>query len=129
VRRRSLRFVAEHEDEWLADYLAAAERTPVIGPDEERGLVDAWLGGDDARRRLEEGSRRLVVSIAAQYESRSRPIQMPALVKAGDYGLTQAVAKFDPTKGFQFTTYATWWIRQAIERAVGDAGPSRHSAN
>ncbi len=86
----------------------------------ERVVDDGGLAGD----RLVEASLWLVVSLARRFAGRGVPL--PELVEAGSTGLARAAEKYDPAKGYRFTTYATWWIRQAITRAVaGRLGPSR----
>ena len=92
---------------------------PLLTPEEEIELA-IRIGDDDpaAKRRLTEANLRLVVSIAKRYVGRG--MQFLDLIQEGNLGLIKAVDKFDYTKGFKFSTYATWWIRQAITRAIAD---------
>ena len=101
--------------------LAAAERLrsePDLSPDEIEQLQDAVIRGREARRRLIEANLRLVVSIARRYMNRG--MALGDLIQEGNIGLLRAVEKFDYHRGFKFSTYATWWIRQAITRALAD---------
>ena len=94
-------------------------RVPLLSADEEIDLAVRMAQGDiDARKRLSEANLRLVVSIAKRYVGRG--MQFLDLIQEGNLGLIKAVEKFDHTKGFKFSTYATWWIRQAITRAIAD---------
>ena len=101
----------------LAD-LAASGRLPALGFDERRSLQRTVRRGEDAREVLIEANLRLVVSIAKRYVGRG--MHFLDLIQEGNLGLMRAVEKFDYTKGFKFSTYATWWIRQAITRAIAD---------
>ena len=98
--------------------LMQSDRWQTIGADRQRQLRRAVADGDRARGELTSANLRLVVSIAKRYVGRSVP--MLDLVQEGNLGLMRAVQKFDYSKGFKFSTYATWWIRQAITRAIAD---------
>ena len=94
-------------------------RVPLLTNEEEQELSERMAAGDiSARKRLSEANLRLVVSIAKRYVGRG--MQFLDLIQEGNLGLIKAVEKFDHTKGFKFSTYATWWIRQAITRAIAD---------
>jgi len=91
---------------------------PNLSPEERSRLLAAVERGDVGRRRLTESNLRLVVSVAKRYVGRG--VQLLDLIQEGNIGLTRAVEKFDWRRGFKFSTYATWWIRQAITRAIAD---------
>jgi len=98
-------------------YLNEIGQHPLYTADEERDAARAMRAGDfDARQKLIERNLRLVVSIARHYAHRG--LALPDLIEEGNLGLMHALDKFDPERGFRFSTYATWWIRQAIERAI-----------
>ena len=98
-------------------YLNEIGQHPLYTADEERDAARAMRAGDfDARQKLIERNLRLVVSIARHYTHRG--VALPDLIEEGNLGLIHALEKFDPERGFRFTTYATWWIRQSIERAI-----------
>ncbi len=106
-------------DDPVKIYLKDIGRVPLLTTDEETDLAIRIANGDeDAKRRLSEANLRLVVSIAKRYLGRG--MQFLDLIQEGNLGLIKAVEKFDHTKGFKFSTYATWWIRQAITRAIAD---------
>src|SRR5439155_14480060 len=88
------------------------------GPEEREALQDALARGDEARQRLTESNLRLVVSVARKYMGRGLP--MLELIQEGNIGLGRAVDKYDWRKGYRFSTYAYWWIRQAVTRAIAD---------
>ena len=100
-------------------YLKEIGRVPLLTNDEEKELAEKILVGDvKAKQRLTEANLRLVVSIAKRYVGRG--MHFLDLIQEGNVGLIKAVEKFDHTKGFKFSTYATWWIRQGITRAIAD---------
>ena len=106
-------------DDPVKIYLKEIGRVPLLSPDEEVDLAIRISQGDvAAKKRLSEANLRLVVSIAKRYLGRG--MQFLDLIQEGNLGLIKAVEKFDHTKGFKFSTYATWWIRQAITRAIAD---------
>jgi RNA polymerase primary sigma factor len=153
-RARFLAWLSQHADdgEPVEDYLRQVSQVPELSAEHEAELarrieagryagkklagggralsVDArsgleWIAEDGmrARNQLIEANLRLVVSLANRYSGRG--MLVPDLVQAGSLGLTRAVEKFDPTKGYTFSVYATWWIRQAITRALADPGKRR----
>ncbi|GIO34181.1 MULTISPECIES: RNA polymerase sigma factor RpoD [Paenibacillus] len=100
-------------------YLKEIGRVPLLSADDEVELAKRIMNGDEeAKRRLAEANLRLVVSIAKRYVGRG--MLFLDLIQEGNMGLIKAVEKFDHNKGFKFSTYATWWIRQAITRAIAD---------
>ena len=106
-------------DDPVKVYLKEIGRVPLLTPEEEVELAIKIAEGDmQAKKRLSEANLRLVVSIAKRYLGRG--MQFLDLIQEGNLGLIKAVEKFDYTKGFKFSTYATWWIRQAITRAIAD---------
>ena len=134
--------LAELSDEWLIDeeeeivledqvylddiaddsvrlYLREIGKIPLLSAEEELALANRVVAGDkDAKDQMAEANMRLVVSIAKRYVGRG--LDLLDLIQEGNTGLLRAVEKFDPDKGFKFSTYATWWIRQAITRAIAD---------
>ncbi|MDR0404318.1 MAG: RNA polymerase sigma factor RpoD [Oscillospiraceae bacterium] len=106
-------------DDPVRVYLKEIGRVPLLTFDEEIDLAIRMTEGDiSARRKLSEANLRLVVSIAKRYLGRG--LHFLDLIQEGNLGLIKAVEKFDYTKGFKFSTYATWWIRQSIARAIAD---------
>ena len=106
-------------DDPVTVYLKEIGRVPLLSAEEEVELAIRMSEGDvAAKKRLSEANLRLVVSIAKRYVGRG--MQFLDLIQEGNLGLIKAVEKFDHTKGFKFSTYATWWIRQAITRAIAD---------
>ncbi len=133
---------AEFGDEWVAEdeeeinlseqvylddiaddsvrlYLREIGKIPLLNAEEELALAQKVVAGDKgAKDKMAEANMRLVVSIAKRYVGRG--LDLLDLIQEGNTGLLRAVEKFDPDKGFKFSTYATWWIRQAITRAIAD---------
>ncbi|MEA2553043.1 MAG: polymerase primary sigma factor [Fimbriimonadaceae bacterium] len=108
--------VSEHDD-GIPSYLSRLTQAPLLTPEEEITLTRAVQNGDQkARGRLIESNMRLVINIAKSYRNRAIPLE--DLIQEGAIGLMQAAERFDPEKGFRFSTYATHWIRQAIGRAI-----------
>ena len=106
-------------DDPVRMYLKEIGKVPLLSPEEEVELAKKMIEGDeDAKRRMTEANLRLVVSIAKRYVGRG--MLFLDLIQEGNLGLIKAVEKFDYTKGYKFSTYATWWIRQAITRAIAD---------
>jgi len=106
-------------DDHVRMYLKEIGKVELLTPNEEADLAQRMLEGDEsAKRRLSEANLRLVVSIAKRYVGRG--MLFLDLIQEGNLGLIKAVEKFDYMKGFKFSTYATWWIRQAITRAIAD---------
>lgn len=106
-------------DDPVRMYLKEIGKIPLLSTDEEVELAKRMeLGDEEARTRLAEANLRLVVSIAKRYVGRG--MQFLDLIQEGNLGLIKAVEKFDYTKGYKFSTYATWWIRQAITRSIAD---------
>ena len=108
-------------DDPVKVYLKEIGRVPLLSPEEEIDLaIKIADGNTEAKKRLCQANLRLVVSIAKRYLGRG--MLFLDLIQEGNLGLLKAVDKFDYTKGFKFSTYATWWIRQAITRAIADQG-------
>ena len=103
----------------IKEYLGSIGSCPLLTPEEEKNYAIKVAGGDkEARKRLIESNLRLVVSIAKRYQNKG--LALLDLIQEGNLGLMKAVDKFDVSKGTKFSTYATWWIRQAILRAIAD---------
>lgn len=110
---------AERARALLTVYLQEISKIPLLTPEEEQRVAERITSGDpEAERRLIEGNLRLVVKIARRYVNRGLPLM--DLIEEGNIGLMRAVAKFRPDKGYRFSTYAIWWIRQAIVRALAN---------
>ena len=106
-------------DDPVKIYLKEIGRIPLLSPDDELELAKKMKAGDPkAKNRLAEANLRLVVSIAKKYVGRG--LQFLDLIQEGNLGLMKAVEKFDYEKGYKFSTYATWWIKQSISRAIAD---------
>ena len=106
-------------DDSVRLYLREIGKIPLLSADEELALAQRVIQGDKkAKDKMAEANMRLVVSIAKRYSGRG--LDFLDLIQEGNTGLLRAVEKFDPDKGFKFSTYATWWIRQAITRAIAD---------
>ena len=106
-------------DDSVRLYLREIGKIPLLNAEEELALAKRVSAGDkDAKDKMAEANMRLVVSIAKRYVGRG--LDLLDLIQEGNTGLLRAVEKFDPEKGFKFSTYATWWIRQAITRAIAD---------
>lgn len=130
IEEESLKNIAESDLETLIPegvsvndpvrmYLKEIGKIPLLTPEEEIQLAQSMEdGNEDAKRRLAEANLRLVVSIAKKYVGRG--MLFLDLIQEGNLGLIKAVEKFDYRKGYKFSTYATWWIRQAITRAIAD---------
>ncbi|MEX0749064.1 MAG: RNA polymerase sigma factor RpoD [Candidatus Saccharimonadales bacterium] len=117
----------ENDDKYIDDiaddsvrlYLREIGKIPLLSAEEEVALATRVTEGDkEAKDQMAEANMRLVVSIAKKYVGRG--LDLLDLIQEGNTGLLRAVEKFDPTRGFKFSTYATWWIRQAITRAIAD---------
>ena len=112
-------FVDDISDDSVRMYLREIGRIPLLSIEEEMELAQKALEGDRrAKDKMAQANMRLVVSIAKRYSGRG--LDLLDLIQEGNTGLLKAVEKFDPEKGFKFSTYATWWIRQAITRAIAD---------
>ena len=118
-----LAITADNVDAFADDsvrlYLREIGKIPLLTPEEEAELAERIVKGDKkAKDKMVESNMRLVVSIAKRYGGRG--LDFLDLIQEGNTGLLRAVEKFDPAKGFKFSTYATWWVRQAITRAIAD---------
>jgi RNA polymerase primary sigma factor len=112
-------YLDDISDDSVRLYLREIGKIPLLSAEEELALAQRVVAGDkDAKDKMAEANMRLVVSIAKRYVGRG--LDLLDLIQEGNTGLLRAVEKFDPDKGFKFSTYATWWIRQAITRAIAD---------
>ena len=119
ARRVSRR--GEEAPELLPDYFARIDKGKLLTHEEEIDLSKRAKAGDErARKRLIEKNLRLVVSVAKKYRGMGLPFE--DLIQEGNIGLMKAVERYDPDRGWRFSTYATWWVRQAVQRAVADKG-------
>ena len=120
-RRDDFAGLGDHDQDSVQMYLREIGRISLITGAEEKELARLIEKGDEeARRKLTQANLRLVVSIAKRYVGRSPHLTLLDLIQEGNLGLFKAVEKFDYRKGYKFSTYATWWIRQAITRALAD---------
>lgn len=116
---RSGQYLDDISDDSVRLYLREIGKIPLLSAEEEMELAQRVIQGDKkAKNKMAEANMRLVVSIAKRYSGRG--LDFLDLIQEGNTGLLRAVEKFDPEKGFKFSTYATWWIRQAITRAIAD---------
>ena len=112
-------YLDDVSDDSVRLYLREIGKIPLLNAEEELALAKKVIAGDKrAKDKMAEANMRLVVSIAKRYSGRG--LDFLDLIQEGNTGLLRAVEKFDPDKGFKFSTYATWWIRQAITRAIAD---------
>ena len=112
-------YLDDISDDSVRLYLREIGKIPLLNAEEEMELAQRVIQGDKrAKDKMAEANMRLVVSIAKRYSGRG--LDFLDLIQEGNTGLLRAVEKFDPDKGFKFSTYATWWIRQAITRAIAD---------
>jgi RNA polymerase primary sigma factor len=116
---KDTRYLEDVADDSVRLYLREIGKIPLLTAEEELALAQKVVTGDKrAKDKMAEANMRLVVSIAKRYVGRG--LDLLDLIQEGNTGLLRAVEKFDPDKGFKFSTYATWWIRQAITRAIAD---------
>ena len=115
------RGVYEETPDLIPGYFARIDKGKLLTHREEINLSNRAKAGDErARRRLTEKNLRLVISVAKKYRGMGLPFE--DLIQEGNLGLMKAIDKFDPDRGYRFSTYATWWIRQAVQRSVADKG-------
>jgi RNA polymerase primary sigma factor len=119
VNLEAANYFDDISDDSVRLYLREIGKIPLLSAEEELALAQKVVAGDKrAKDKMAEANMRLVVSIAKRYVGRG--LDLLDLIQEGNTGLLRAVEKFDPDKGFKFSTYATWWIRQAITRAIAD---------
>ena len=119
INLEAANFFDDISDDSVRLYLREIGKIPLLSTEEELALAQKVVAGDKgAKDKMAEANMRLVVSIAKRYVGRG--LDLLDLIQEGNTGLLRAVEKFDPDKGFKFSTYATWWIRQAITRAIAD---------
>lgn len=119
VNEQASNYLDDISDDSVRLYLREIGKIPLLTADEELALANRVIAGEKkAKDQMAEANMRLVVSIAKRYSGRG--LDFLDLIQEGNTGLLRAVEKFDPSKGFKFSTYATWWIRQAITRAIAD---------
>lgn len=119
VAKQDTSYLDDISDDSVRLYLREIGKIPLLTAEEELALAQKVVAGDKrAKDQMAEANMRLVVSIAKRYSGRG--LDFLDLIQEGNTGLLRAVEKFDPDKGFKFSTYATWWIRQAITRAIAD---------
>lgn len=121
AKKEEIKETSDSTSDLVQMYLREIGRVPLLKGEEEVRLAKLIEKGDlNAKQKLTEANLRLVVSIAKKYVGRSHNLSLLDLIQEGNIGLFRAVEKFDYKKGFKFSTYATWWIRQAITRALAD---------
>lgn len=119
VMQEDQHYLDDIADDSVRLYLREIGKIPLLSAEEELDLAHRVVAGEkEAKDKMAEANMRLVVSIAKRYVGRG--LDLLDLIQEGNTGLLRAVEKFDPDKGFKFSTYATWWIRQAITRAIAD---------
>ncbi len=119
ILKDDVKYLDDVSDDSVRLYLREIGKIPLLSAEEELALAQRVVAGDiKAKDQMAEANMRLVVSIAKRYVGRG--LDLLDLIQEGNTGLLRAVEKFDPDKGFKFSTYATWWIRQAITRAIAD---------
>ena len=114
---------SDYAEDDIRTYLTEIGKIPLLSRDEEYDLaMKVRMGDKEATDKFVTSNLRLVVSIAKRYAGSAESLKFNDLIQEGSFGLMKAATKYDPTKGYKFSTYATWWIRQAITRAIADQG-------